>query len=59
MLCQCSGSELALLATFIAIQMASCLPQEEIDLVAALYTSIGDQLVLISAAGSGKDATSS
>ncbi len=59
MLCDCSGKELALLATFIAIQMASCLPQEEIDLLAALYTSIGDQLTLIATAGCGKSSISS
>ena len=54
MLCQCSGAELSLLATAIANQIASCVPEEQIELLAALYTSIGDQLALIAAAGCGK-----
>lgn len=51
MLCGLSGAELTLLASAIANQIACCSPEEELELLAALYTSIGDQLALIAAAG--------
>ncbi|HWR24130.1 MAG TPA: hypothetical protein VN366_11710 [Feifaniaceae bacterium] len=51
MLCQCSGRELAFLSSVLAIQIASCVPEGQLELLAALYCSIGDQLALIAAAG--------
>lgn len=51
MLCKCSGQELTLLAAVIAVEIACCVPEEEIELLGALYTVLGDQLALIAAAG--------
>lgn len=54
MLCNCSGKELTFLSAIIAIQIAECVSEEEVELLAALYCSIGDQLALIASAGCGK-----
>ncbi len=51
MLCELSGQELTLLAAIIAVEIARCVPEEEIALLGALYTVLGDQLALIAAAG--------
>lgn len=58
MLCQCSGKELTLLATIIANQIACCVPEEQLELLAAFYSSLGDQLALIAAAGCGATTSS-
>lgn len=59
MLCQCSGKELTLLAAVIANQIACCVPEEQLGLLGAFYTVLGDQLALIASAGCEKDTTSS
>lgn len=53
MLCSCSGSELVLIAAAIAIEISKCVTEEELQLLSALYTTIGDQLSLIAAQGCG------
>lgn len=54
MLCRCSGKELTFLAAILANQIAECVSEEEVELLAALYSSIGDQLALIASACCGK-----
>lgn len=51
MLCSCSGPELVLIAAAIAIELSKCVTKEELPLIGALYTTIGDQLALIAAQG--------
>lgn len=51
MLCDCSGTELVLISAAIAIEIAKCVTEEELELLSALYTTIGDQLALIAAQG--------
>ncbi len=53
MLCSCSGPELVLIAAAIAIEISKCVTEEELQLLSALYTTIGDQLALIAAQGCG------
>ncbi len=55
MLYNCSGSELVLIASAISIEIANCSTDEELELLSALYTVIGDQLALI-AVKRGSDA---
>lgn len=55
MLCCLSGPELTLLSAVIANQIACCVPEDELELYAALYAAIGDQLALILTAGCGRD----
>ncbi|HOF94501.1 MAG TPA: hypothetical protein PKX46_07090 [Clostridia bacterium] len=42
---------MAILSMLIALQIASCVTEEELEILSALYSSIGDQLGLIGAAG--------
>lgn len=42
------------LSALIALQIACCVPEEELELLSALYSSIGDQLSLIGAAAGCK-----
>ena len=42
-----TGSELVLLGSFLSIEIAKDLGSDELALIAALYTVIGDQLALI------------
>ena len=51
MLCELSGQELTLLAAVIANQIACCVPEEQLSLLGAFYTVLGDQLALIASAG--------
>ena len=54
MLCCLSGPELTILSAVIASQIACCVPEEQLELYAALYSAIGDQIALILTAGCGK-----
>jgi hypothetical protein len=47
MLCDCSGSELVLISAIIAIEISKCVAEEELEILSALYVTIGDQLALI------------
>ncbi len=47
MLCDCSGSELVLISAVIAIEISKCVAEEELEILSALYVTIGDQLALI------------
>lgn len=51
MLCDCSGTELVLISAVIAIELSKCVTEEELELLSALYTTIGDQLALIAVQG--------
>jgi hypothetical protein len=37
MLCDCSGTELVLISAAIAIEIAKCVTEEELELLSALY----------------------
>lgn len=50
MMNKCCGEKLAAFGTAIAIQIASGLNADEISILGALFSVIGDQLSLISAA---------
>lgn len=45
----CCGENITVLGTVIAIQIFQCLSIEEAGILAALLTTIGDQLTLLSA----------
>ena len=47
MLCDCSGSELVLISVVIAIEISKCVTEEELEILSALYVTIGDHLALI------------
>lgn len=51
MLSGCSGTELVLISTAIAIEISKCVTEEELEILSALYTTIGDQLALIAVKG--------
>ncbi len=46
----CCGESITVLGTAIAIQISECMNQEDITVLAALLTTIGDQLTLMTAA---------
>ena len=54
-----SPEQIVLLAAAAAIRISKCVPPDELPVLAAFYTAIGDQLALISVAAAqpGKNAS--
>ncbi|MBW7573411.1 hypothetical protein [Caproiciproducens faecalis] len=48
----CYGEKLIALAAAISIQIAQCVTNDELIVLAALFTAIGDQLTLLATANS-------